>query len=133
MTSASERRTGQIDGPRGRRFVKVEDWARLPEGRSFCDVPGVTGEPGDKHGAFNIPHAVLVLPDERVLVCDRENKRIQVFDLDGKYLDEWIDLARPDDVCVDDAGNLYVGEVRQAAGADAAGWHNAVRKLAQIA
>ncbi len=155
------------------------------------------GEPGDRHGAFNIPHSVLVLPDERVLVCDRENARIQVFDLDGKYLDEWTDLARPDDVCVDDAGNvyvaelgeraalfpfmprpygqdrvarisvldldgkvlmrwgddpsvpiqfvaphgiavdstgnLYVGEVREAAGADPTGWHKAVRKLARIA
>src|ERR1700686_5293250 len=25
------------------------------------------GEPGHAHGAFNIPHSVLVLPDERVL------------------------------------------------------------------
>jgi sugar lactone lactonase YvrE len=155
------------------------------------------GEPGDAHGAFNIPHSVLVLPDERVLVCDRENSRIQVFDLDGQFLDAWTDLARPDDVCVDDAGNVYVaelgeraalfpfmprpygqdrvarisvldlqgkvqmrwgddpagglqfvaphgitvdsrgnvyvGEVREAAGADASGWHTAVRKLARIA
>ena len=155
------------------------------------------GEPGDEHGAFNIPHSVLVLADDRVLVCDRENNRIQIFDLDGHYLDEWGDLARPDDVCVDDAGtvyvaelgeraalfpfmtppwgqnrparislldldgnvltrwsddpsdglelvaphgiavdargNLYVGEVRQAAGADPATWPKAVRKLARIA
>jgi sugar lactone lactonase YvrE len=155
------------------------------------------GKPGDAHGAFNIPHSVLVLPDERILVCDRENSRIQVFDFDGQYLDEWTDLARPDDVCVDDAGNvyvaelgeraalfpfmprpygqdrvarisvldldgkllmrwgddpaggiqfvaphniaidstgsLYVGEVREAAGADAIGWRKAVRKLARIA
>jgi sugar lactone lactonase YvrE len=155
------------------------------------------GEPGDKPGAFNIPHSVLVLPDERVLVCDRENNRIQIFDLDGRYLDEWTDFARPDDVCVDhegtvyvaelgeraalfpfmpppwgqdrparisvldlegnvltrwgddpagaiefvaphgiavDArGSVYVGEVREAAGADPATWRKAVRKLARVA
>jgi sugar lactone lactonase YvrE len=155
------------------------------------------GEPGEAPGAFNIPHSVLVLPDERVLVCDRENNRIQIFDLDGHYLDAWTDLARPDDVCVDDAGsvyvaelgeraalfpfmprpwgrdrparisvldlkgtvlarwgddpagaiqfvaphgiavdaggNVYVGEVREAAGADSAGWRKAVRKLARMA
>jgi sugar lactone lactonase YvrE len=154
------------------------------------------GKPGDEHGAFNIPHSVLVLPDERVLVCDRENNRIQIFDLHGRYLDEWTDLARPDDVCVDDAGNvyvaelgeraalfpfmqapygknrparisvldldgsvlarwgddssgsvhfaaphgiaadshgnIYVSEVREAAGADRAAWHKAVRKLARV-
>jgi sugar lactone lactonase YvrE len=73
------------------------------------------GEPGDAHGAFNIPHSVLVLPDERVLVCDRENSRIQVFDLDGRYLDEWTDLARPDDVCVDDAGTVFVAELGERA------------------
>jgi sugar lactone lactonase YvrE len=58
---------------------------------------------------------VLVLADERVLVCDRENNRIQIFDLDGRYLDEWSDLARPDDVCVDDAGNVYVAELGERA------------------
>jgi len=73
------------------------------------------GEPGDRPGAFNIPHSVLVLPDERILVCDRENNRIQVFDLDGRYLTEWPDLARPDDVCVDDAGNVYVAELGERA------------------
>jgi sugar lactone lactonase YvrE len=73
------------------------------------------GEPGDAPGHFNIPHSVLVLPDERVLVCDRENGRIQVFDLDGKFLTEWTDLARPDDVCVDDAGNVYVAELGERA------------------
>jgi sugar lactone lactonase YvrE len=69
------------------------------------------GEPGSEPGHFNIPHAVLVLPDERVLVCDRENSRIQVFDLDGKFLDAWTDVARPDDVCADGDGHLYVAEL----------------------
>jgi sugar lactone lactonase YvrE len=73
------------------------------------------GEPGDGAGRFNIPHSVLVLPDERVLVCDRENNRIQLFNLDGRYLGEWTDLARPDDVCVDSAGNVYVAELGERA------------------
>jgi sugar lactone lactonase YvrE len=69
------------------------------------------GGPGTAPGAFNIPHSLLVLPDERVLVCDRENNRIQIFDLDGAYRGEWTDLARPDDVCVDGAGTVYVAEL----------------------
>jgi sugar lactone lactonase YvrE len=69
------------------------------------------GEPGSAPGQFNIPHSVLVLPDERVLVCDRENSRIQVFDLNGRFLTQWTDLARPDDVCVDSSGNVYVAEL----------------------
>ena len=58
---------------------------------------------------------MLVLPDERVLVCDRENGRIQIFDLEGRYVDEWTDLARPDVVCVDDAGNVFVAELGERA------------------
>jgi len=73
------------------------------------------GQPGDGHGAFHVPHSVLVLPDGRVLVCDRENSRIQIFDLDGRYLGEWTDLARPDDVCVDADGNVYVAELGERA------------------
>jgi len=73
------------------------------------------GEPGDAPGHFNIPHSVLVLPDERVLVCDRENTRIQVFDVEGKFLTQWTDVARPDDVCVDDDGNVYVAELGERA------------------
>src|SRR5262249_20959778 len=73
------------------------------------------GGPGEHDGEFNIPHSVLVLADERVLVCDRENNRIQVFDIGGRFLEGWPDLARPDDVCVDDAGNLYVAELGERA------------------
>jgi DNA-binding beta-propeller fold protein YncE len=69
------------------------------------------GEPGAEPGHFNIPHSVLVLPDERVLVCDRENNRIQIFDLEGQFLTQWTDFARPDDVCADGDGNLYVAEL----------------------
>ena len=79
------------------------------------DLRASWGEPGDAHGAFNIPHSVLVLPDERVLVCDRENNRIQIFDLQGTYLTEWSDLARPDDVCVDNDGYVFVAELGERA------------------
>jgi sugar lactone lactonase YvrE len=73
------------------------------------------GEPGSEPGHFNIPHSVLVLPDERVLVCDRENSRIQVFDLSGRFVTQWTDVARPDDVCVDDDGNVFVAELGERA------------------
>jgi sugar lactone lactonase YvrE len=69
------------------------------------------GQPGSEPSHFNIPHSVLVLPDERVLVCDRENSRIQVFNLNGQFLAQWTDVARPDDVCVDEAGHVYVAEL----------------------
>jgi sugar lactone lactonase YvrE len=89
--------------------------ARIHHFTPTGDLRTSWGEPGDGHGAFHIPHSVLVLPDERVLVCDRENNRIQIFSLDGAFLTEWTDLARPDDVCVDDAGHAYVAELGERA------------------
>ncbi len=47
------------------------------------------GGKGKGPGQFDQPHSILVTADNRLLVADRENRRVQVFDLDGKYLTEW--------------------------------------------
>ena len=49
-----------------------------------------------------------VLPDGRVLVADRENCRVQVFDPEGRYLEEWDDLYNPADIYVDARGIVHV-------------------------
>jgi sugar lactone lactonase YvrE len=74
------------------------------------------GEPGIGPGEFNLPHGVNVAKDGRVLVCDRENDRIQFFSPDGEYLDQWTDVCRPCSVSLDAAGNAYVAELGAKAG-----------------
>jgi sugar lactone lactonase YvrE len=68
------------------------------------------GEPGSGPGKFQIPHDVYVDRDGRVLVCDRENDRIQIFTADGVLTDEWTDLHRPQGVVQDAGGTYYVSE-----------------------
>ncbi|HEU5451581.1 MAG TPA: peptidyl-alpha-hydroxyglycine alpha-amidating lyase family protein, partial [Terriglobales bacterium] len=46
------------------------------------------GEPGDQPGQFNTPHSIAVDAQDHVYVADRGNRRIQVFDTDGKFLRE---------------------------------------------
>jgi hypothetical protein len=46
-----------------------------------------------------------------VFVADRENNRIQIFDADGKYLEEWGGLARPCDIYIDQDDIMYVPEL----------------------
>src|SRR5882672_6764440 len=58
------------------------------------------GEPGDKPGQFNIPHSIAVDAQNNVYVADRGNRRIQVFDTDGKFLRQiTIDIPAPADAC----------------------------------
>ena len=45
-----------------------------------------------------------------MFVCDRENDRIQIFDADGNYLDEWTDVTGPGDTYFDGKGLVYVVE-----------------------
>jgi streptogramin lyase len=44
------------------------------------------GEPGDGPGQLNTPHSIAIDNAGQVYVADRGNRRIQVFDGDGKFL-----------------------------------------------
>lgn len=52
------------------------------------------GSPGEGRGQFRLPHSIQIDQHGIVYVADRENGRIQRFDLDGKYLGEWSHLGR---------------------------------------
>jgi len=70
------------------------------------------GESGTGEGQFNIVHNLDVDKDGRVYVADRENHRIQVFDSQGKFEAQWVNLSRAACIHVDRQGNslVYVGE-----------------------
>jgi hypothetical protein len=56
------------------------------------------GEPGDGPGQFNTPHSIATDADGKLYVADRGNRRIQVFDGDGKFLRQiTIDVPAPAD------------------------------------
>jgi len=56
------------------------------------------GEPGEGPGQLNTPHSIAVDAKDNVYVADRGNRRIQVFDADGKFLRQiTIDVALPSD------------------------------------
>jgi len=78
------------------------------------------GEPGnakdlkgtkDGPNLYHTPHGIWVHKD-RVYVSDRENYRIQVYDLDLNHLDIWTGLARPTKIYVDPREEvMYVSEL----------------------
>lgn len=74
------------------------------------------GEPGSRPGQFNLPHSIQVSADNRVYVADRENSRIQIFNSNGEFLEEWTDLVRPTDLFIDKKGYIYVAELGKRVG-----------------
>lgn len=69
------------------------------------------GEIGTGPGEFHLPHGIACDAEGRVLVCDRENDRIQVFSPEGAVLDCWTDVQRPCDLAIDADGLIYVAEL----------------------
>jgi hypothetical protein len=56
------------------------------------------GEPGSEPGQLNVPHSIAVDAQGNVYVADRGNRRIQVFDGDGKFVRQFaIDVPVPAD------------------------------------
>jgi len=112
--------------PPGKPFNKPTDLARAPNGDLYVSdgygnssvhrftADGTLiqswGEPGTGPGQFNLPHGVWVDGD-RVYVADRQNNRVQIFNRDGGYVDEWSDLLRPCDIYFDPRGRVYVAEL----------------------
>ena len=52
------------------------------------------GSAGTGPGQFRLPHSIVIDETGVIFVSDRENGRIQRFDLTGKYLGEWPHLGR---------------------------------------
>lgn len=69
------------------------------------------GEPGRGQSQFIVPHSVAVDKDGRVLVADRHNNRIQIFDDKGKYLTEWGDFVLPTHIYIDKDQTVFVSEL----------------------
>lgn len=68
------------------------------------------GDYGTEPGRFNFPHSVCTDPSGKVYVADRENHRVQIFDAQGRYLDQWNNLHRPCGLCIADE-HVYIGQL----------------------
>jgi DNA-binding beta-propeller fold protein YncE len=68
------------------------------------------GSYGDKPGQFNLPHTILIDKGERVYVGDRENKRIQIFDTEGKLLTQWTGIGYPYGLCFGPNGHIWMAD-----------------------
>jgi len=66
------------------------------------------GKKGEGPGELNVPHTLVIDSRGRVLVGDRSNNRIQIFDQDGAFLDQWTQFGTPSGIYVTPDDTLYV-------------------------
>jgi sugar lactone lactonase YvrE len=65
---------------------------------------------GTGKGQLDTPHALAMDSKGRLFVADRNNNRIQIFDQNGTYLDEWRQFSRPSGVYIDKSDVIYVAD-----------------------
>jgi len=65
------------------------------------------GKQGKGPGEFDCPHAIVMDSKGLLYVADRGNTRVQVFDQDGQFLDQWPDIIVPFDLWADGEDNIW--------------------------
>ena len=70
------------------------------------------GKKGTGPGEFGELHAIAIDSKGRLYVADRGNKRIQIFDQDGNFIDQWTQFGRPSGIYVDKKGMIYVARIQ---------------------
>jgi hypothetical protein len=53
------------------------------------------GKLGTKPGEFSLPHSIAIDSKQRLYVADRNNARVQIFQMDGSFITEWRNLLVP--------------------------------------
>ena len=66
------------------------------------------GRPGTGPGEFNVVHAIAVGPQGNLYIADRENGRLQWFDLEGNFLGQWKYGGQLYNVAFSATGEMYV-------------------------
>ena len=69
-------------------------------------------KPGELHG----PHRLAFDSQGRLFVADRGNRRIQIFDQDGSFIDQWTQFGNPSGIWIGNNDTLYVAVAGQDAG-----------------
>lgn len=65
------------------------------------------GEIGTAHGEFRTPHAMEIDSQGRLWVADRGNHRIEIFDLEGNYLESRYSYGRISGIFITDDDMVY--------------------------
>ena len=75
-----------------------------------CNFLMAWGSKGTAPGQFNLVHGVALDANRRLYVLDRSNHRIQIFDENGTFLDQWPNLRSPTTIEITKDQFAWVGD-----------------------
>jgi streptogramin lyase len=120
-----------VVGPRGDIFVSQGHGQGQSEILKFSKDGKLVkrwGHTGTGAGEFDQPHALAFDSKGRLFVGDRNNNRIQIFDQDGMFLDQWQAFSRPSGLFIDARDNIYVADSESGSVArNHPGWKRGIR------
>jgi DNA-binding beta-propeller fold protein YncE len=79
------------------------------------------GSAGSGPGQFKQPHGIAIDDHKIIYVADRQNGRLQRFDLNGRYLGEWANLGMVTTVAFRN-GDLWIGTQERSEPTGTDGW-----------
>ena len=99
------------------RIVKYD-----PEGNYLMHWGGLGSEPGQ----FRTPHGLAFDSRGRLFVADRGNVRIQIFDQEGNFQEEWPQFSRLSGIYIT-AGDILYGTDSESNDRSNSGWRRGIR------
>jgi len=85
------------------------------------------GKLGSGPGEFRTPHSLAIDARGRLFVADRGNVRLQLFDLDGKFLTETKEFSRISGLFIDKNDRLYAADSESSLTSHPGGWKRGIR------
>ncbi len=119
------------DGHFPRPSTSQQDGDRIVQFTKDGKYVGSWGRKGTGPGEFDGPHALAFDSQGRLFVADRSNNRIQIFDRQMQFVDDWRHFGRPSGVAIATSDILYVSDSesgkRIAGAVRNPGWKNGIR------
>ena len=85
------------------------------------------GKLGSGPGEFRTPHSLAFDSRNRLFVADRGNTRLQIFDQEGKFLEEWYQFSRISGIYIDKNDTLYAVDSESSPQSHPGGWQRGMR------
>jgi sugar lactone lactonase YvrE len=85
------------------------------------------GKKGIAPGEFDTPHGLAFDSKGRLFVADRNNNRIQIFDQEGNFIEQWTQFSRPSGIFIDAKDNIYVADSESNSVRPHPGWKRGIR------